>query len=116
MGATLCAYLVVLQAALGGLASAGHAGGSPNVPFEVICLNAPDGAADDLDDRPADHRGCCTLGCVTAAIAPASEPDPRPFAYDPRPTPRRVAGEDEARRPSDAFPALKRPRGPPTTI
>jgi hypothetical protein len=115
LGALVCAYLVVLQAALGGLASADHVAASASDPFGVLCLTNDAGSANDPDDRGAKRLGCCTLGCMTAVVAPASEPEPRPFAYDPRPTPRRAAGESETARPLDAAVALKRPRGPPAS-
>ena len=87
-GCLLAAYLLVLQAVLGGLAMGTHAGmGVALGPGgEVICLNAP--AEGDPRDAPAHLPDCCTAGCRTGALAslppPEFAPLPAPLA---RPAP-----------------------------
>ena len=113
LGAIVCAYIVVLQAALGGLASARHISAALENPFGVICLNSADGADSDRNGSMSDRSGCCMQGCVAGAAVPASTPEAVPFVYDPRPTPRRSVGEREASPREAIASALKRPRGPP---
>lgn len=113
LGAFVCAYLVVLQAALGGLASARHVSATLENPLGVICFNSANDEDGDRDGSMSDRSGCCMQGCFAGAAVPASTPEAVRFAYDPRPTPRRAVGEREAS-PSEAITrALKRPRGPP---
>lgn len=86
MTAILAAYLLVLQALLGGLASGAHAGAAFALGElgEVICRGAMDGPASPAD--PAHHTpDCCTAGC-NVSIGTATPPGavafdaPRPVA------------------------------------
>ena len=64
------AYLLVLQAVLGGLASGTHAAASTvSAAFgPVLCLGAHDGT--DVPADPSHHLpDCCTLGCQVASGA-----------------------------------------------
>ncbi|MGA0563591.1 hypothetical protein ACO2RV_14190 [Ancylobacter sp. VNQ12] len=61
------AYLVVLQALLGGLASGAHAGSLASVDAfgQVLCLGVQTGPASP--DDPAHHTpDCCATGCQTS--------------------------------------------------
>jgi hypothetical protein len=64
MTAVLAAYLLVLQALLGGLASGTHAGTAVALDGfgQVLCSGAVDGPASPSD--PEHHTpDCCTTGC-----------------------------------------------------
>ncbi|MCK0209617.1 hypothetical protein MWN33_16415 [Starkeya koreensis] len=64
------AYLLVLQAILGGMAGGAHAAaGIALDPFgQVICANSAGGPTSPAD--PAHHApDCCTTGCQTSAGA-----------------------------------------------
>lgn len=69
------AYLLVLQAILGGMAGGAHAAaGIALDPFgQVICANGASGPASPAD--PAHHApDCCTTGCQTSAGAALPPP------------------------------------------
>ena len=69
------AYLLVLQALLGGLASGAHAGSLSAVDGfgQVLCLGAHDGPSSPTD--PAHHTpDCCTTGCQVGAGAALPPP------------------------------------------
>lgn len=66
--ALVAAYLLVLQALLGGLAAGTHAGAGVTVDAfgQVICRGASAGTSSPSD--PAHHTpDCCTTGCQTSA-------------------------------------------------
>ena len=65
--ALVAAYLLVLQALLGGLAAGTHAGASVTVDAfgQVLCRGASTGTNGPAD--PAHHTpDCCTTGCQTS--------------------------------------------------
>jgi len=67
--ALVAAYLLVLQALLGGLAAGTHAGAGVTVDAfgQVICRGASAGTNGPAD--PAHHTpDCCTTGCQTSAV------------------------------------------------
>lgn len=113
LGAFVCAYLIVLQAALGGLAAAGHVSAIEAGSLGVICLNSV-ASDEDGGDRSSEKLACCVAGCLSGPAVPASTPEVSVFVYDPRPTPRRSLGEREPAPRRDLATALKRPRGPPS--
>lgn len=66
--ALVAAYLLVLQALLGGLSAGTHAGAGVTVDAfgQVICRGATSGT--DSPSDPAHHTpDCCTTGCQTSA-------------------------------------------------
>jgi len=66
--ALVAAYLLVLQALLGGLAAGTHAGAGVAVDAfgQVICRGAS--TSTDSPSDPAHHTpDCCTTGCQTSA-------------------------------------------------
>ena len=66
--ALVAAYLLVLQALLGGLAAGTHAGAGVTVDAfgQVLCRGASSGTGSPSD--PAQHTpDCCTTGCQTSA-------------------------------------------------
>lgn len=69
------AYLVVLQALLGGVSSGAHAGSlaSAGALGQVLCLSMQTAPASPAD--PAHHTpDCCTTGCQTSAGAALPPP------------------------------------------
>lgn len=81
--AILAAYLLVLQALLGGLASGTHAGSAVAMDAfgQVLCRGAADGAGSPAD--PAHHTpDCCTTGCnvsVGTGTPPAAHAFDHPY-------------------------------------
>jgi len=68
--ALVAAYLLVLQALLGGLAAGTHAGAGVSVDAfgQVLCRGASTGTDSPAD--PAHHTpDCCTTGCQTSATS-----------------------------------------------
>jgi len=68
--ALVAAYLLVLQALLGGLAAGTHAGAGVTVDAfgQVLCRGASTGTDSPAD--PAHHTpDCCTTGCQTSATS-----------------------------------------------
>ena len=66
--ALVAAYLLVLQALIGGLAAGTHAGASVTVDAfgQVLCRGATSGT--DAPSDPNHHTpDCCTTGCQTSA-------------------------------------------------
>lgn len=90
--ALVAAYLLVLQALLGGLSAGTHAGARVTVDAfgQIICRGASAGTVnpDDPSRNPSD---CCTTGCQTSASAglppPALRPLDTPFATTTRSQP-----------------------------
>lgn len=82
--AILAAYLLVLQALLGGLASGTHAGSAVAMDAfgQVLCRGATDGAGSPAE--PAHHTpDCCTTGCN---VSVGTGTPPTAVAFDaPRP-------------------------------
>lgn len=112
-GALVCAYLLVLQAALGGLASAGHVSATLSDPFAVTCLNSVPTGDSGEKSPAAEKSSCCLAGCLSGTAAPASTPEAALFAYDLSPTPRRSLAERETAPRRSLESELRRPRGPP---
>lgn len=72
--AILAAYLLVLQALLGGLASGGHAGAAFALDEfgQVLCQGTAEGDGSPAD--PAHHTpDCCSTGC-TFSVGTGSSP------------------------------------------
>lgn len=87
----LAAYLLVLQALIGGLAMGQHAamgvGLGPN--GEVICVNAPPGAEHSAPSGPASSghmQDCCTSACRIAlsTVLPPPAPAALPVRFAAR--------------------------------
>lgn len=113
-GAFFCAYLLVLQAALGGIAAAGHVSAALSDPFAVTCLNSAP-AGDSGEKSPAAEKSsCCLAGCLSGTSAPVSTPEAALFAYDLAPPPRRSLAERETAPRRSLEGSLRRPRGPPS--
>lgn len=76
----LVAYLLVLQALVGGIALGTHAamGVALGPGGEIICFN---GGSSDGQKDPAGHLpDCCTTGCRIAAVSSLPPPEPVSFA------------------------------------
>lgn len=112
IAAVVLGYLVVLQAAIGGLASARHVAMAGD-PLSILCLTSGD-QDQGGGSSPSEHAAlCCVAGCVPAAATLPAGPDPVPFVYDPRPTPRRALAARDGPAASAADLRWSRPRGPP---
>jgi hypothetical protein len=109
IGIVLAGYLLVLQAAIGGFASASEIGMDDGLG--VICLSHVDDADTQQDDDG--HRSCCSLSCLGAAVATPREPDAFVFVYAPDPVPALAWPEDELASPIEVAHVLGTPRAPP---
>jgi len=109
IGIVLGAYLLVLQAAAGGFASAAEIG--MDDPLGVICLSHVADSDTPLDNEA--HRSCCSLGCLGAAVATLQEPDAFAFVYAPDPVPALAWPDDELASPIEVPHVLGTPRAPP---
>ena len=115
IAAVLFGYLIVLQAAVGGLASARHVAMASD-PLSIFCITGGDQSEDDGSSSPSDHAAlCCVAGCMPAAATLPAAPEPVAFVYDPRPTPRRAVAARDGPASSVADLRWSRPRGPPAT-
>ncbi|MET0313692.1 MAG: hypothetical protein ABW275_04805 [Hansschlegelia sp.] len=111
IGIVLGAYLLVLQAAAGGFASASEIGMDDSL--SAICLShVSESDAPQGEDRG--HHSCCSLSCLGAAVATPQEPDAFAFVYAPDPVPTLPWPEDELASPIEVAHVLGTPRAPPT--
>lgn len=101
------AYLIVLQALLGGVSSGAHAGSLAGLDplAQVLCLTGHAAPAAPAD--PAHHTpDCCTTGCQ----APAFASPPSPVAALAVPAARLIVAERPL--PGDAVPTSGLERSP----
>ncbi|MFC7053443.1 hypothetical protein ACFQI3_12170 [Hansschlegelia quercus] len=109
IGIVLAGYLLILQAAIGGFASASEI--AMDDGLGVICLSHVGDGDTPQDD--GGHRSCCLLGCLGAAVATPQEPDVFAFVYAPDPVPALAWPDDELASPVEVAHVLGAPRAPP---
>lgn len=112
--AFLAAYLLVIQAALAGVAMERMQAG-PDQSLHVICLNGESGAQDDGKAHPAPFD-CCGVGCLVGShsLQSPSSPD-QALTY---PAFQSYSPSREARSATLGFVTTDgpRPRGPPAAV